>query len=153
MEPVAEPQRTPGMLVEEAALERAEEECLADGEARARRWERETERWMELDQEYIQSFAKRVLELFPNCPAGREQAIAEHACQKYSGREGRSASLKNLDEKAVLLAVSAPIWHAETHFDKRLAEEVERHLARDRVKAEINEVLERWMALTESCIS
>jgi hypothetical protein len=30
-----------GLLVEEAALDRAEAECLADGEARARRRERE----------------------------------------------------------------------------------------------------------------
>jgi hypothetical protein len=135
-----------GLLVEEAALERAEEECLADGEARERRREREAERRVELDQEYIQSFAKRVRELFPNCPPGREQVIAEHACQKYSGRVGRSASAKNLDEKAVLLAITAHIRHAETQYDQLLAEGEERHLARDQVKGEIKEVFARWIA-------
>ncbi len=88
-----------GLLVEEPALQRAEQECLADEEIRARRREREAERRVELDQEYVMRFAARVRELFPNCPAGREQVIAEHACQKYSGRVGRSAGAKNLVRK------------------------------------------------------
>ncbi|HEY5730408.1 MAG TPA: hypothetical protein VIS72_10180 [Anaerolineales bacterium] len=51
-------------------------------DVRARRREREAERRVDLDQEYVSSFAARVRELFPNCPAGREHIIAEHACQK-----------------------------------------------------------------------
>jgi hypothetical protein len=70
--------------VEESALQRAEQECLADEDLRARRREREAEGRAELDGEYIQRFAARVRELFPRCPAGREQVITEHACQKYS---------------------------------------------------------------------
>lgn len=66
-----------GLLVEEAALQRAEEECLADEDRRARRREREAEHRLELDQVYIPCFAASVRELFPNCPAGREQTIAE----------------------------------------------------------------------------
>src|SRR2546422_6197145 len=71
-----------GLLVEENALQQAEVESLADSEVRARRREREEERRAELDQQYIQAFAHRVRELFPNCPKGREQKIAEHACRK-----------------------------------------------------------------------
>jgi hypothetical protein len=66
-----------GLLVEEAALQKAEQECLEDAEVRARRREREAERRAELDQEYIARFAERILELFPHCPAGREQDIAQ----------------------------------------------------------------------------
>ena len=55
----------------------------------------------ESDREYIEQFAARVRELFPRCPAGREIEIAEHACQKYSGRVGRSASAKAFDENAI----------------------------------------------------
>jgi hypothetical protein len=79
-----------GVLVEESALALAERECLADGDARARRQEREAERRAELDREYVERFARRVRELFPGCPVGREMPIAEHACCKYSGRVGRS---------------------------------------------------------------
>lgn len=51
-----------GSLVEEAALQRAEQECFNDDDARARRREREVERPAELDQEYVLRFAKRVRE-------------------------------------------------------------------------------------------
>jgi uncharacterized protein DUF2293 len=80
-----------GLLVEAQALERAEQECLADSEARSRRKEREAARREELDKQYVEDFSARVRELFPRCPPGREEVIAEHACQKYSGRVGRSA--------------------------------------------------------------
>jgi hypothetical protein len=98
------------LLVEEAALHCTEQECLEDADVRTRRNEHQAERRDGLDQEYILSFAKRVRELFPNCPAGREQVIAEHACQKYSGRVGRSAQAKSLDDKSFywrLLPISA----------------------------------------------
>ncbi len=133
-----------GLLIEEAGLQQAEEECLADADARERRREREAVRRQELDQEYIKSFAGRVRELYPSCPAGREQAIAEFACQKYSGRVGRSAGAKNLDEEAVSLAVIAHIRHTETDYDKLLDAGVERWEARSEVKYQIQEVLNRW---------
>ena len=94
-----------GLLVEEDALAQAESECLADSEVRARRNERAQERRAELDEEYITQFAKRIRVLFPGCPQNREQIIAEHACLKYSGRVGRSAGAKSLEEAMVTLAV------------------------------------------------
>jgi hypothetical protein len=133
-----------GLLVEEAALQRAEQECLADADARTRRQERNAERRLELDQEYIRRFAARVRELYPSCPTGREQIIAEHACQKYSGRVGRSASAKSLDEKAIRLAVIAHIRHAETNYDELLIQGWERPLARVEVKEKVDKVLARW---------
>jgi hypothetical protein len=133
-----------GLLVEEPALQRAEQECLDDANMRARRSERAAERRVELDQEYMSRFAERVRQLFPNCPAGREQVIAEHACQKYSGRVGRSASAKSLDEKPILLAVIAHIRHIETSYDEFLAQGMDRSLARAEVKDVVDKVLENW---------
>lgn len=49
-----------GLLVENQALEQAEEECLADSEIRARRREREAERRAELDEQYIKRFSERL---------------------------------------------------------------------------------------------
>ncbi|MGZ9224508.1 MAG: DUF2293 domain-containing protein [Anaerolineales bacterium] len=135
-----------GLLVEEAALQRAEQECLNDADARARRRERETERRAELDQEFVLRFAKRVRELFPNCPVGQERVIAEHACQKYSGRVGRCAGAKSLDEGFIRLAVIAHIRHAETNYDELLSQGMDRRLARHEVEDEIDLVLESWMA-------
>jgi hypothetical protein len=133
-----------GILVEESALQRAEQECLADEDLRARRNERVAERRVELDQEYVASFAARVRKSFPNCPKGREQVIAEHACQKYSGRVGRSASAKSLDENAIRLAVIAHIRHAETNYDELLSQGMERSFARREVAGKIEDVMERW---------
>lgn len=70
---------TQSLLVEPAALDQAEEECLAKSEARARRLECETVKRAEQDQEYVQQFAARVRELYPQCPRGIEFAIAAHA--------------------------------------------------------------------------
>jgi len=135
-----------GLLVEVQALEQAEQECLADGEARTRRREREAARRAELDHQYVERFAARVRELYPHCPQGREVVIAEHACLKYSGRVGRSAAAKSLDEAAVRLAVMAHIRHTETEYDTLLASGCERREARAQVEETIARVLARWAA-------
>jgi hypothetical protein len=133
-----------GLLVEEAALARAEAECLSDAEAREQRRQREAARRDELDRDYVARFAQRVRALFPQAPVGREHAIAEHACRKYSDRIGRSASAKALDDQAVTLAVAAHVRHCETGYDELLAQGVDRRAARDEVAAGVRAVLARW---------
>jgi hypothetical protein len=135
-----------GLLVEERGLEKAEVECLADSEVRARQREREAIRREEGDSKYLEEFAARVRELFPGCPAGREQEIAEHACLKYSGRIGRSASAKAMDEAAVRLAVIAHIRHRETKYDELLSNGRDRWQARAAVDVAVFRVLEKWGA-------
>ena len=135
-----------GLLVEEQALAQAEQECLADSDARERRRERESGRRDELDQQYVERFAQRIRALFPTCPPGKEQIIAEHACLKYSGRVGRSAAAKQLDENTVRLAVIAHIRHTETGYDKLLADGVDRREARQSIAGQVDQVLENWRA-------
>lgn len=138
-----------GMLVEEEALAKAEAECLADDDARRRTRERNAERRAELDEQFVAQFAQRIREVFPGCPGGREQAIAEFACLKYSGRVGRSAAAKRLDEDAVRLAVTAHVRHVETDYDALLGRGVERYDARHEVQSRIDEVLTDWKASAE----
>jgi hypothetical protein len=133
-----------GLLVEAEALEKAEVECLADSEVRARRRERAAERRAVLDQQYVGRFAKRVRDLYPNCPTGIETTIAEHACLKYSGRVGRSSAAKALDEKAIQLAVVAHIRHRRTPYDRLLMAGYDRYDARAEVEATIRTVLAEW---------
>lgn len=133
-----------GLLVEEEALRRAEAECLNDAEARARRRDREAERRAELDAAFVAEFAARIRQLFPGCPPARAERIASHACQKYSGRVGRSAAAKRLDEDAVGLAVAADVRHNETRYDELLARGLERWDARDRVREDVDRMLSRW---------
>jgi len=135
-----------GLMVEETALDLAEEECLADFEVRELRKEREAERRVGLDQKYVEQFAQKIRELFPLIETGRDQIIAEHACRKYTGRVGRSAAAKSLDENAILLAVIAHIRHRETNYDELLGTGWERSDARSAVAERIDEVLNRWHA-------
>jgi hypothetical protein len=133
-----------GLLVENEALERAEKECAVDEEARKLARARAAVRRDELDLEYIRSFAGRVREIYPFCPTGRERLIAEHACRKYSGRVGRSAAAKALDQEAVRLAVTAHVRHAETDYDEFLLDGIERREARDKVYSKVSRILDRW---------
>jgi hypothetical protein len=139
-----------GLLVEEAALEQAEAECLADAEVRARRREREAERRAALDETFVAQFAARVRELYPGCPGGRERDIAEHACLRHSGRIGRTAAARGLDEQAVRLAVTAHARHRETRYDELLSRGVDRTEARDRVRPDLERVLARWKSAPHS---
>jgi hypothetical protein len=133
-----------GLLVEESALDQAEAECLADSEVRERRNERARERRAELDEAYVNEFAKRIRELFPKCPEGREKIIAEHACLKYSGRVGRSAGAKSFEEEMVRLAVAAHVRHRETNYDSLLAKGWFRAEAREQVRDRVEAVLQSW---------
>jgi len=133
-----------GLLVEDEALTRAEEECTADAGFREAKRQRAVVRRAELDEEYLARFAARVRELYPNCPKGRETQIAEHACRKYSGRVGRSTAAKALDEDAVRLAVVAHIRHTETPYDDLLVGGVERSEARACVRDQVAAVLSDW---------
>lgn len=133
-----------GVLVEPAALERAETECLVDAEARARARERAAVRREAMDVEYLKRFTERLKALFPGCPDDEARAIAEHACEKHSGRVGRSASAKNLDDQAITLAVRAHIRHVHTRYDSLLGKGCDRAGARAAVAERIHEVVELW---------
>ena len=133
-----------GLLVENEALEQAEKECAADEDARKLARAKAAERRAELDLVYLSNFAARVREIYPFCPTARESLIAEHACRKYSGRVGRSAFAKALDEEAVRLAVAAHVRHVETEYDDLLLRGVERREAREKVYAKVARTLDRW---------
>ena len=133
-----------GLLVEEEALKKAEEKCLADGEVRAKQREREKERRESLDRQYVERFAGRIRELFPKCPAKTDLKVAEHACLKYSGRVGRCAKAKDLGEEAIRLAVIAHIRHEHTSYDNLLAKGQDRWDARDAVEGEVQHMLANW---------
>src|SRR5262249_33623436 len=133
-----------GLLVQEAALAEAERECLADQEVRARRSERESEKRAELDREYVQAFAARVREIYPACPKRREQEMAEHACEKDSGRVGRSAAAKSLDEDSLRCAVVARVRHREANYDELLGRGWFRGEARARVRDVVERICREW---------
>ena len=135
-----------GLLVEEAALERAEQTCLADADARARRRDRARERSVVEDAELVERMTTRIGELFPGCPPDRARAIAGHTAVRGSGRVGRSAAGRALDDDALAAAVVASVRHEDTGYDAMLVDGVARDEARVRIRDDVDAVLDRWRA-------
>lgn len=135
-----------GLLVEEAALARAEAACLADAEARARRRARDAARRAERDAQVTAALEAEIRRLFPGCPAERAQRIAAHASAKGSGRVGRTAAGRALDPGAVTAAVRAAVRHVDTDYDALLMSGVPRHQARARIAPTVETVLRSWRA-------
>ncbi len=133
-----------GLLVEDAALEQAEQQCLADEEVRLRRRERDRERRAAEDAELAVNMASEIRRLFPRCPAARAEAIARHTSLRGSGRVGRSAAGRSLDETAIALAVAASVRHENTDYDFLLMSGVGRAEARDRTRPAVDRVLASW---------
>ena len=133
-----------GILVEVPALEKAEQECASDADERARQRQRNAARRQEQDRELVAAMSQRIQALFPDCPPDEVQAIAAHTATRGSGRVGRSAAGRSLDEGALTLAVIAAVRHNRTDYEVLLSRGLDRDLARDRVRAKVEEILEEW---------
>jgi hypothetical protein len=133
-----------GVMVEEPALALAEEQCMSDADARMRRRERDEVRRAELDTRFQARLADEIRRIFPGCPAKRAVAIAEHTGLRGSGRVGRSAAGRALDESAIVLAVAASVRHQDTDYDPLLMAGVPRDIARQRVRPVIDHILASW---------
>jgi len=133
-----------GLLVETAALERAQKECLSDEDQRRIARDRAAVSRERADAQYVAQFAGQIRSRYPGCPADEASAVAGHACEKYSGRVGRSAAAKRLDDEAVDLAVRTHVRHSHTDYDRLLSRGKDRGDARSSVAAAVELVLERW---------
>jgi hypothetical protein len=133
-----------GLLVNEEAIEQAETECLADAEMRERRRERSALRAAEQDQELTAAMTAKIMELFPGCPPSEAHAIAAHTTVRSSGRVGRSAQGRALDDNSVTLAVVASVRHRHTNYDELLMSGVDRENARNRIREKLEDILDSW---------
>lgn len=133
-----------GVLVQPEALDKAEEECLADADLRAARQAREAERRQFEDVELAARMTKKIRELFPGCPPAEARRIAAHTSVRSSGRVGRSAAGRALDDHALELAVAAWARHHHTRYDELLMNGRERTAARGEIREEMDRVLDRW---------
>ena len=134
-----------GILVTPEAIEEAEQECLSDEEVRAARRAREELRREQLDERLVSAMAQSIRRMYPNCPAAEVGRIARHTAERGSGRVGRSAAGRNLEERALELAVGAWVRHNHTKCDDHLASGIGRFEAREMVRDQVREVLKRWI--------
>jgi hypothetical protein len=135
-----------GVLVEETALERAEEERLEDADRRARLREREELHRAEQDRALVERMVTAILRFFPACPPDEARKIAEHTAVRGSGRVRRTAAGQSLEEGALTAAVIAHVRHRHTRYDELLMASSDRDDARCRVREVIDRVLDRWRA-------
>ncbi len=133
-----------GVLVQPEALEKAEEECLADADLRAARQARDAERRQFEDVELAARMAEKIRALYPGCPPEEAIGLAAHTAARGSGRVGRSAAGRALDDQALALAVAAWVRHRHTRYDELLMGGQERAAARSQVREEMDKVLDRW---------
>jgi hypothetical protein len=133
-----------GILAEAEAIERAEQQCLSDAEARARRRDRDNVRRADEDVQFQAELAAAVRAHFPGCLPSRAEAIARHAATRGSGRIGRSAAGRSFHPDAVRLAVAASVRHVDTDYDELLMSGVDRETARRQVRERVEEVLSAW---------
>jgi hypothetical protein len=133
-----------GILVDRAAIEQAEEDCLADGPLRERRNARRREREVVLDAKYVTKFAEAIMAIYPSCPPESAEAIAAHACRKHSGRVGRSAGAKEFAAEAITLAVRAHLRHKHTSYERLLMTGWDRDAARAEISGALGEAEARW---------
>ncbi len=138
-----------GLLITDAALAQAEDDCIADADQRAARRVAAAAQRVVVDQKLVEQMSAAILEQFPNCPADEAHQIAAHAAVRGSGRVGRSAAGRELDPKAITLAVIAHVRHVHTNYDSLLMSGVERGMAREQIRGQIDTVLNAWRGIAK----
>ena len=90
-----------GILVTEAALRPAGEECAADAPARARKRVASAEARKKEDAVTVEKMTAKIRAMFPGCPPSEAERIAAHTSVRGSGRIGRSEAGRKLDSDAL----------------------------------------------------
>jgi hypothetical protein len=112
--------RTSGVLIEEPALDRAKQESSADADERCAKRELAEGYRDKQDQILAMRMAESIPRMFPGCPLEEARAIARHTCVRGSGRVGRTAAGRALEEEALRAAVIAAVRHRHTKYDRLL---------------------------------
>jgi len=133
-----------GTFAEPGAIAEARRLCDADAQERERSREVAAGRREIEQREYLGAFRAAVVRLFPGCPRAEAAEIAAHACEKHSGRVGRSAAAKNLNEEMVRLAVIAHVRHLHTTYDQTIDRTKDKRGSRAAIRRDIRAVLAAW---------
>lgn len=133
-----------GVFVTVEALGGAQAQCALDEGKRAAARRKAQEREAVRDQEYILRFATAVHEEFPGLDQATSLIIATHACEKHSGRVGRSAAAKQLDVELVVRAVIAHARHLHTDYDLLRDAGMNKRESRQVIRSRIKGVLAKW---------
>ncbi len=138
-----------GIFVDSQAILLARAQCASDSVERANKREKAALNRKVQDAQYIETFSKKIRELYPLMPKEREKAIAEHACEKYSGRVGRTAAAKEFSEEMIIKAVIAHIRHHETEYDNLFGKGRRKRDIRQDIRPLIDKILKKWQGIDQ----
>jgi hypothetical protein len=133
-----------GVLVENSALQKAERECSLDADERERARAVDAQRRKEQDRALIAQMTVQIGMLFPRCPPAEVAAIAAHTAVRGSGRVGRTAAGRKIEEQALAAAVTAAVRHQHTDYEALLSSGLDRALARQQVADRVQAILAAW---------
>ena len=133
-----------GLLVESAALRRAEEECFSEEELAERRRYDELDRNSVYTDALVAALTKKIRADLPGCPQDSASAIAELAAYRTGKRIGRTAREPDLKTEELPEVVFSWVRVHHTGYDKRRMEGMERETARDAVRSEAGRVVRKW---------
>jgi hypothetical protein len=94
---------------------------------------RDAERRRDEDRQLVIRMTNQIGILFPGCPPEQWTQMAEQAARRGSGRGGRTRAGRNLEQHALIAAVTAAVHHRHTSYDQRLAQGIDRATARESV--------------------
>jgi hypothetical protein len=118
--------------------------CALDADERAGERARGAAARVKQDREMVVRMTEQITTLFPGCPPQEAAAIAAHTAVRGSGRIGRTAAGRNLDEQTPTAAVAAAVRHRHTEYESLLASGLDRALARERVTDQVQAILAAW---------
>lgn len=133
-----------GILLEPAAIEKAEQECLDDADERAKARASGAAKRKQEDRALVTQMIERIQVLFPGCPPKEAAEIATHTAARGSGRVGRTAAGRSLEDGALSAAVTAAVRHRLTGYDELLAKGRDRGDAREQVAPRVRAILAEW---------
>lgn len=133
-----------GQYVEAEAIQKAQQECDADKEKREQKNKKAALAREVDDAAYVHAFGLAIRAYFPRCPHKREFAIAAHACEKHSGRVGRTANAKQFDPQMIERAVEAHIRHVETDYDTQFGKGKGKREIRADLSYSIKSIMRSW---------
>ena len=135
-----------GLLVDSSAIHEAESSMDADSDQRRKQRVAAEIRRVEDDKKLVQAMIDEIKVQFPNCPTDDAASIAQHTALRGSGRVGRSAAGRDVEPKAIKLAVIAHIRHLHTPYDELLMDGVPRCEARTQIQSAVQNKLSEWQA-------
>ncbi len=133
-----------GILVATRAIEQAEKECLSDANQRAAQRKRGAVQREREDETLVAEMTALICTQYPGCPPVEARKIAVHTARRGSGRVGRSAAGRQLQNEAIRLAVVAHIRHEHTRYDELLMSGTARDQARRMIASDINAMIRQW---------